>query len=180
MSILNISSIEKAIDKGNTETAEVLNHTRQTIIDRLKKDGSIDGGKDGMDCSLIFFDFQKNNIQYSAANNPIWIIRENELIELRPDKMPIGKHDKDNISFTQHDFGINKGDLIYTLTDGLPDQFGGPIGKKFMYKKLKDLLISISNENMNNQQAIINKAFNDWKGSLEQVDDVTLIGIKIS
>lgn len=180
MSILNISSIEKAIDKGNTETAEVLNHTRQTIIDRLKKDGSIDGGKDGMDCSLIFFDFQKNNIQYSAANNPIWIIRENELIELKPDKMPIGKHDKDNISFTQHDFGLNKGDLIYTLTDGLPDQFGGPVGKKFMYKKLKDVLISISNENMNNQQDIINKAFNDWKGSLEQVDDVTLIGIKIS
>jgi len=87
-----------------------------------------------MDCSLISFNIERSQFVYAAANNPIWIIRENKIIELQPDKIPVGKHDRDSISFTQHEVEIQKGDIIYTLTDGFPDQFGGPKGKKFMYK----------------------------------------------
>lgn len=179
MSILNISSLEKAVEQGLEAPADILNNTRNTIIHRLKKDGSAEGGKDGMDCSLINLNLKKLQLTYSAANNPVWIVREKQLLELHPDKMPVGKHDRDHIPFAQNSFELQKNDIIYTLTDGLPDQFGGAKGKKFMYKKLKELLISISSEPMTIQEGIINDAFINWKGELEQVDDVTLIGIRI-
>jgi serine phosphatase RsbU (regulator of sigma subunit) len=180
MSLLNITSLEKACEHY-TEPAEILNHTRETIIERLKKDGSAEGGKDGMDCSLISFNFTNNTITYSTANNPIWVAQENgtKLLELKPDKMPVGKHDKDKEPFTQNTVQLNKGDVVYSLTDGLPDQFGGPSGKKFMSKKLKELLLSISQEPMKEQGEKIKVILNDWKGNLEQVDDITLIGVRI-
>jgi len=179
MSILNISSLEKAVESGLTEPSEIFNHTRKTIIDRLKKDGSPEGGKDGMDASLVCFDFENLRMKYSAANNPVWIVRGSELIELSPDKMPVGKHDKDQIPFSQKEFTLQKGDLVYTLTDGLPDQFGGPKGKKFMYKQLKELLIANSTLEMNEQKQALQNALSNWKQTLEQVDDITLIGIKV-
>ncbi|MBK7667589.1 MAG: SpoIIE family protein phosphatase [Sphingobacteriaceae bacterium] len=93
--------------------------------------------------------------------------------------MPVGKHDKDHVPFTQHNLDLVKGDVVYTLTDGLPDQFGGPKGKKFMYKKLKELLITISQEPMKTQKEMLVETLNSWKGDLEQVDDVCLIGIRV-
>ncbi len=192
MSILNISSLESTVKEGFSEPAEILNHTRAKIIERLKKDGSAEGGKDGMDASLISFDFKNNTLSYAAANNPVWIVRslspfeggarragDVELIELAPDKMPVGKHDKDSIPFTQHTIELQKGDVVYALTDGFPDQFGGPKGKKFMYKNLKELLVSIAPKPMEEQKETLKAAFNNWKGTLEQVDDVCLIGVRI-
>lgn len=183
MSILNISSLEKAIEKEN-EPAEILNATRKLIIERLKKDGSIDGGKDGMDCSLCVIDKNKKTLYVSAANNAVWIIRKNEkevaeFIEIKPDKMAVGKHDKQDVSFTQQNIDLHTGDIIYTLTDGFPDQFGGPKGKKFMYKSLKELLASIVHLPMDEQRDKLEMSFNNWKGSLEQVDDVCIIGVRI-
>jgi serine phosphatase RsbU (regulator of sigma subunit) len=179
MSILNISSLEHAIENDKLQPGEILNHTRSTIIKRLKKDGSPEGGKDGMDASLICFDFNGNKFHYAAANNPVWVVRENEIIELPCDKMPVGKHDKDFVPFTQHDFETQKGDLVYALTDGMPDQFGGPKGKKFMYKKLKEMLVEISKDPMETQKLKLRDAINDWKGDLEQVDDICIIGVRI-
>ncbi len=228
MSILNISCLEKSVEEEKlTEPSDILNYTRTKIIERLKKDGSAEGGKDGMDCSLIclkfpspleterFDDPNKINtnhqrdgrvrMTYAAANNPVWIVRKRhcegdslkqsqtndeiallprnnetyELIELAPDKMPVGKHDKDFVPFTQHSIDLQKGDMVYALTDGFPDQFGGPKGKKFMYKQLKELLKANANMSMNQQSEILDNKFKEWKGNLEQVDDVTIIGIKI-
>ena len=178
MSILNISCLEKAIETL-IQPAAIFNSTRKTIIDRLKKDGSAEGGKDGMDASLICFDFLNLKLVYAAANNPIWVVRQNMLIELKPDKMPVGKHDKDQISFTQYEFNLEKEDVIYALTDGFPDQFGGPNGKKFMTKQLKELLISIAPLQMAEQNEILKSSLNNWKGNLEQVDDVCLIGVRV-
>ena len=179
MSLLNTSSLERAVELGISEPAEILNHTRQTIIERLKKDGSAEGGKDGMDCRLISFNKEKSKFVYAAANNHIWIIRNKELIELTPDKIPVGKHDRDSISFTQHEVEIQKGDMIYTLTDGFPDQFGGPKGKKFMYKQLKETLVSISDKPLAEQKQTLDAILKDWMGDTEQVDDITIIGIRI-
>ena len=132
-----------------------------------------------MDCSLLSLDFKNKTLSYSAANNPVLIVRKNEMIVCSPDKMPVGKHDKDNIPFTKHTIELQQGDVIYTLTDGMPDQFGGPNGKKFMIKRLKELLVSIAPLPMEEQKEMIKTTLNDWKSGNEQVDDVCLIGIKI-
>lgn len=176
MSILNISSLELAVKENLQEPADILNYTRKEIIDRLKKDG----GKDGMDASLIVLNSDKTKMNYAAANNPIWVVRNQEMIELKGDRMPIGSHDKENIPFSQKSFDLKAGDVIYTITDGFPDQFGGDQGKKFKSKQLKELLLTVSTMDMATQKETIERKFNKWKGDLEQVDDVTIIGIKIN
>jgi serine phosphatase RsbU (regulator of sigma subunit) len=178
MSILNISSLEKAIET-ETQASALLNATRQIIIDRLKKDGSAEGGKDGMDCSIVILDKDNMQLAYAAANNPVWIVRQNQLMEFKADKMPVGKHDKQDIPFTQHAIDLQKGDVVYTLTDGFPDQFGGTKGKKYLSKRLKDFLVSISGFPMSEQHRLLAEEFNAWKGETGQVDDVTVIGIKV-
>jgi ligand-binding sensor domain-containing protein/serine phosphatase RsbU (regulator of sigma subunit) len=180
MSILNISCLENAVGEMKlVEPGEIVNHTRLKIIERLKKDGSPEGGKDGMDCSLICFDFKQDKLTYAAANNPVWIVRGKEILEFAPDKMPVGKHDRDSVSFTQHTLDLLKGDVVYAITDGMPDQFGGPKGKKYMYKQLKELLISIASQPMQEQKVVLASSLNTWKGNLEQIDDVTIVGVRI-
>ena len=179
MSILNISSIEKAIEQKLLEPASIFNSTRKTIIERLKKDGSPDGGKDGMDASIICFDFPSNKFTYTAAQNPIWIVRDGALTEIKPEKMPVGKHDKDKVPFVGGVFEMKKGDVIYTLTDGFQDQFGGLKGKKFMVKKMREYILSISHLPMKEQYTRISEVFSNWKGDTEQVDDVCVIGVRV-
>ena len=178
MSLLNVTSLEKAIETY-TEPSDILNATRKIIVQRLKKDGSAEGGKDGMDCSLCVYDFKKKKLIVATANNPVWIVRGQEIIEIKPDKMPVGKHDKDNVSFTQQEIDLQKGDVVYTLTDGFPDQFGGEKGKKFMSKNLRELLSVNAQLPMSEQKEFLEQTFKNWVGNLEQVDDVTLIGVRI-
>jgi len=179
MSMVNINSLKEAVKEKIVEPSEILNYTRTTIINTLANDGSVDGGKDGMDCALLSFDFSSNQLNFSMANNPIWLIRDNEILEFAADKMPIGKHDKQNISFTHHQINLKKGDLIYSFTDGYADQFGGVKGKKFKYSNLKKLLLSISSKELDIQKEILNTEFENWKGDLEQIDDVCIIGVRV-
>lgn len=180
MSMLNISCLEKAIESERaSEPKDILNFTRRKIIETLSKDGSPEGGKDGMDCSLIRFDFDQQQLCYAAANNGIWIYRNGDLMEFAPDKMPVGKHVRDSLDFTQKTVDLQKGDIIYTFTDGLPDQFGGDKGKKFKYKTLKQLLIQNASLPMQQQAQKLEEAFIYWKGDLEQVDDICVIGVRI-
>lgn len=179
MSIANIACLKESITEGKTEANEILNETRKLIIEYLKNDGSTEGGKDGMDASLVVLNKEKTKLTYAAANNPVWVVRDQKIIELAADKMPVGKHDRDSIPFTNHNFELLKGDVIYTLTDGMPDQFGGAKGKKFMYKRLKDLLVSISGETMQNQYEKLINVLSEWKGDIEQIDDITIIGVRV-
>src|SRR5690606_38623118 len=115
---------------------------------------------------------EKNHLTFASANNSVFIIRNKEIIEFKGDKMPVGKHDKENELFTLHSFDLQKGDTIYTLTDGFPDQFGGDKGKKYMIKNLKNLLLEIAHYPLKKQEQKLANEFNKWKGSEEQVDDV--------
>jgi serine phosphatase RsbU (regulator of sigma subunit) len=172
-----------------SDSGEILNKTREIVIEEFEK--SDDDVQDGMDISLAVIDFDrendKANILWSGANNPLWILRkgDSEISEIKPDKQPIGKYDNLN-EFTTHKIELDKDDIIYLLTDGYQDQFGGDTeeekqkgGKKFKPSQFKDLLVSIRNEPMELQKKILNETFHTWKGSLEQVDDVCLIGIRI-
>lgn len=179
MSIVNIACLNEAVKEGITLPNEILNRARKEIITVLRRDGSVDGGKDGMDCSLISLNRERTKLQVASAHNPVWIVRNGKLIDIKADNMPVGKHDKQDNSFTLHEIDLQKNDVIYTLTDGFPDQFGGERGKKFMARKLKELVMSISEDPMIEQRQILEQAFKDWIGNLEQIDDVTIIGIKV-
>ncbi len=180
MSLLNISFLNEAINEKNLKnTNDILDHTRQRLIQSLTSDTNEGGGNDGMDCSLLCFDFKKMTLEFTCANNPILIIRNNELIEHTPDKMPVGKSPKLDQSFSKQEFQLQKDDIVYAFTDGYSDQFGGPKGKKFKYKHLCQLLLSSSPNELKLQQDLLQKEFGVWKGKLEQVDDVLVFGIKV-
>lgn len=180
MSMLNISYLnESIILKNISQPNEILNHIRSEIINSLNPEGSEEESKDGMDCILCSFDFTNNKLEYAAANNSFYIARNKELISCPADKMPVGKSPKEHEPFTLHSVDLQKGDIVYTLTDGLPDQFGGPKGKKYKYKQLEELLLANAHLPMDAQKAALEKSFTDWKSGYEQVDDVLLIGIRI-
>jgi len=179
MSLLNISILnEVMIEKKITRADLILNEARKDIVKSLNPTGS-EESKDGMDCILACFDFKNLKLEYAAANNSFYIVRDNQLITCTADKMPVGKSFGDTEPFTLHLVDLQKGDTVYMLTDGLPDQFGGPKGKKYKYKQLEDLLIANNEKPLAKQREILNTSFSSWKGNLEQVDDVLLIGIKI-
>ena len=131
-----------------------------------------------MDISLCCIDFSNNQLQYAGANNPLYLVRNNEIIITKADKQPIGGTGE-NKTFTNHSFEINKGDSIYIFSDGFADQFGGLKGKKYGYAQFRNFLLSIQNYSMSEQLNLMNEEFNNWKGELEQLDDVCLIGLKI-
>ena len=161
-------------EHGLTEPGKVLDKTREIVIQEFQK--SNEEVKDGMDialCSLI-----GTHLEYSGAHNPLWIVRNGQLIETKANKQPIGKFDK-ALPFTTHKFELKQGDTIYLFSDGYSDQFGGQFGKKFKAKSFKNLLLEIQHLNMLDQKNRIEEVFNTWKGSIEQLDDVCVIGLRV-
>ncbi|MFO0355907.1 MAG: PP2C family protein-serine/threonine phosphatase [Sphingobacteriaceae bacterium] len=181
MSLLNISFLNEAInERGIDKPNEILAHVRKRLIESLAIEGVSDGGNDGMDCSLMAFDFKTNTLEVTCANNPLLILRDNEIIEIAADKIPVGKSLKNEQNFTLHTLQLQKEDVLFAFTDGFADQFGGPKGKKFKYKQLCEVLNQKKNLPLSSQKEILLNLFNQWKGNLEQVDDVLLVGIKIN
>ena len=179
MSLLNISFLnEVIIEKKITRPDLVLDEIRNDIIKALNPEGN-EKAKDGMDCSLCCFDFEKMELTVAAANNPVWILRNGKLLEIKPDKMPVGMYTDELKPFSLEIFKIEKDDIVYTFTDGYADQFGGPKGKKFKYKQLEITLIANSDKPMAEQREILSTVFDAWKEGLEQIDDVLLIAIKV-
>ena len=161
-------------EHGITAPNEILNRTRNIIIEEFEK--SDEDVKDGMDIALCSIEGMK--LEYSGANNPLWIIREGVVIELKADKQPIGKF-LDPVPYALQEFELIKGDKLYLFSDGYIDQFGGEKGKKFKAKSFKELLISVQGESMTSQLEAIDKCFEAWRGDLEQIDDVCVLGIEI-
>ncbi len=177
VSVVCSNALNRAIKEFKlTETGKILDKTRDLVIETFEKSAS--EVKDGMDISLLCIDIKNKNIFWSGANNPLWYIQADELKEIKADKQPIGKTDYSK-PFTTHQIEYKEDTSFYLFTDGFADQFGGPNGKKFKYKQFSDLLIKNNNLSQSQQADIINKSFLDWKGDLEQVDDVCVIGIKI-
>ena len=163
---------------GITQPNLILEKSRDLVIDTFSE--SSEDVHDGMDIALCSLNTKTNLLQYAGANNPIWIIRKNasEIEEYKANKYPIGKCDMMK-SFTNHSIQLNAGDTFYIFSDGYPDQFGGSKGKKLKSKPFKKLLLSIVEQPISEQRVLLKKHFNDWKGNLEQVDDICVIGIRI-
>ncbi|PCJ28142.1 MAG: hypothetical protein COA97_02375 [Flavobacteriales bacterium] len=157
-----------------SDPGEILDKTREIIIQEFEK--SDDDVKDGMDIALC--SLEGNKLLYAGANNPLWIIRNGKIIETKANKQPIGQFDNPE-PYTTHAFELEKGDSIYIFSDGYVDQFGGEKGKKFKPKAFRELLLSIQDKSMEEQKKIIDDAFETWRGTIEQVDDVCIIGVKV-
>ncbi|MCC7331242.1 MAG: SpoIIE family protein phosphatase [Flavobacteriales bacterium] len=179
VSVICVNGLNRSVREYNlTEPGKILDKTRDIVITEFEK--SDEDVKDGMDISLCCLDFKSNTISWAGANNPLWIIRKGstQIEEIKANKQPIGKTETPQ-PFTTHSIEFNEGDTLYIFTDGYQDQFGGEKGKKFKAAQLKELLLSIQQENMENQRKIIAKTFDQWKGNLEQVDDVCIIGVRV-
>lgn len=177
MSMLGINLLsEIVIERKIKDPGTVLNQLREEIIRSLKTDEGY--SMDGMDCTFCRIDTEKQSIEYASANNSVYVIRKNELSDYKPQKMPVG-YMENYVPFITKVLQLHKGDVIYTFTDGFADQFGGEKGKKFKYSQLKNKLVSISHQPLKDQQQDLDSSFEKWKGALEQVDDVCIIGIRI-
>lgn len=177
VSVVCSNALNRTVKEFNlTSTGEILDQARELVLETFEK--STSEVKDGMDISLLCIDSKNKNIFWSGANNPLWYIQDNQLKEIKADKQPIGKTEYPK-PFTTHKIEYIENTTFYLFTDGFADQFGGPNGKKFKYKQFSDLLFKNKDLLQLEQSNIIDKAFTEWKGDLEQVDDVCVIGIKI-
>ncbi|HLC82525.1 MAG TPA: SpoIIE family protein phosphatase, partial [Bacteroidia bacterium] len=181
MSLLGISFLnEIVLERDKTEPNEILDDLRAEIKKAFTdKDNANIEMNDGMDCALCKFDLTNNTLHYATANNSIVVVRNGEVMHLTGDKMPVGKSPRDTVSFTLNTLQLEKDDMLYMFTDGYPDQFGGTDGKKFKVKNVKQLLHQISAHPIQEQHGYLNDYFESWRGNLEQIDDVLMVGIRI-
>lgn len=180
MSMLGMSMFKSIVAENDELHAdEILNDLRIRIIDSLHQTGKAGENKDGMDLALYIMDNTEMTLEYAGANNPLHIIRNGELLEIKADRMPIGIYEKSMQPFTKHVLKIEKEDMIYTFSDGYHDQFGGPDNKKFMSGNLKKLFAKISDNPVEKQHDILHKTITDWMKDTYQIDDILIIGVRV-
>ncbi len=181
MSIVNYNLLNKAVlEKNLVMPGEILDSVNYYLTHSLHQSYNEASIKDGMDITLLSINKKTNEIYFAGANNPIYIISEGKLMEVKADKFPVGAFIEENVqNFKSQKLNVKIGDTIYLFTDGYADQFGGPKGKKFKYKQFSDLLLGNCDKPLSQQQLILQQQFTDWKGNLEQVDDVCVLGIKL-
>lgn len=177
VSVICNNALNRSVREFNLKMpGEILNKTRELVIQEFEK--SEEEVKDGMDISLCVLNRDTQLLYWAGANNPVWICSNNELNEIKADKQPVGKHSLNN-PFTTHQINVLKGDVVYLSSDGYPDQFGGPEGKKFKVANLRNTLKSIYQLNTTEQHHTLEKIFSDWTGDFEQIDDVCVMGVRI-
>jgi serine phosphatase RsbU (regulator of sigma subunit) len=157
------------LDKLNKGVSETLNQTSEET--KLR---------DGMDIALCSVNFKTMELQYAGAYNPLLIVRNKEIIEIKADSIAIGSYTEiQRQSYTNHSLQLQKGDTIYVFSDGYSDQFGGPDGKKFKLNQFKTMLLNLNGVSMQQQQIALERSIEEWRGVLQQVDDMLIIGVKI-
>lgn len=135
--------------------------------------------RDGMDLSFCSIDTVGKTLEFAGAFNPVYIIRNGEIIEIKGDKSMIGPNiGLGRAPFTNHEIGLQDDDIIYLFSDGYADQFGGPEGKKFTFRRFRHLLLSIYDQPLSVQRHVLDKSLSEWKGELEQVDDILVLAVK--
>jgi len=180
MSIIGSEKLEDAVLQ-NTDTSEILKQLNKGIKTSLRQSNSDESTRDGMDIALCHVDTKNHIVKYAGANRPIWIIRkgQKEVEEIKATKKAIGGLTDDNQHFDSHELKLQRGDTIYISTDGYADQFSGQEGKKLMTKKFKEILLSIQDKTMQEQEKYLADFVEDWKAGTEQVDDILVIGLRL-
>ncbi len=179
MSLVGHNILQDIINHStNLSPAEIMNSLREGVINTLNANNSGRDTKDGMDMTLCCINYDTLELQYAAAFNPLYIVRNGELLQYDANKFPIGKFIGEKQNFTNNTLQLQKNDQLFIFSDGYADQFGGPKGKKFMVGSFRKLLKSITPLDVKKQKETLNTTLNNWQGEQEQVDDVLVIGVK--
>lgn len=181
MSIVGYNQLNNAVNVRKARSASIiLDELNAGVINTLNESNTESSIKDGMDMALCVFNFRESKLEYAGANNPMILIREEEVQLIRGDRFPIGVYEGGaSKPFTNNKIDIIKGDCIYLFSDGYPDQFGGPDNKKFMLRRFQEMLGEVHKLPMVQQKEILIQRLNDWRGANEQVDDILVIGIRV-
>jgi len=195
MSIVGSNLLKQAVkEKQLSQPAAILDELNKGVTETLRQrsdanpDGTVgtndtneEGIKDGMDIALCTIDYKKQFLEYAGAYNPLYLVRNDEITEIKADRQPIGIFMGEELQhFTNHKIKLQRGDTLYIFSDGYVDQFGGAQGKKFKSKQFKQLLLSIQNKSMPEQREILNQTIEQWQGTYEQTDDICVIGVRIN
>jgi serine phosphatase RsbU (regulator of sigma subunit) len=177
VSVVCSNALSRAVKEFSLiDPGKILDKVTELVVETFAKSSS--EVQDGMDISLAVIDESSSRVQWAGAHNPLWYFSEGAMHEITADKQPIGRSDRRR-NFTTHELNLQKGDRLYLFTDGYADQFGGPNGKKFKYKPFKELLESISKDPADDQREVLASVFREWRGKLEQVDDVCVLSIRV-
>lgn len=181
MSIIGYNQLNQAIitTKGGNP-AQILDHLNIGVSETLHQKDENSTSRDGMDISICSLNHKTRVLEYAGAFNPLYLLRNQEILQVKGDKFPIGSFlDRETPSFTNNTIQLEEGDILYIFSDGYADQFGGPRGKKMMYKGFRDLLIKNGDKDLSVQKDILKEHLFNWMGSEEQVDDILVIGVKV-
>lgn len=184
MSLIGYNLLNQiVIQKGIHKASEILTELHRQVRATLKQDQEVPEHRtkshDGMDVCLVVINKYDDTFEFAGANRPLLMLKNDEIIEIKPTKFSIGGEQiEEERSFENNYIEYETGDTIYMFSDGFVDQFGGPEQKKFSTKRLKQVILETKKESMNTQRALINMVWKEWKGDEEQVDDVTMIGIR--
>jgi len=180
VSMIGANGLNSAVrEHGLTKPAEILDLLNTYVSESLNKDDEESSVRDGMDMTLCAVDYENMTLEFAGANNPLYIIRNNKFLIYKADKFAIASFHPGTKKYKNHKIQLQKEDIVYVFSDGYADQFGGPKGKKFMYKKFRNLLLEIHNEPMSVQKQRLYESMKEWCGDIDQVDDILVIGIKI-
>lgn len=179
LTMLGFSFLNETISQdSNLLPGEILDNLRTKTKKALQNGNQPAENRDGMDMLVCIIDKEKKELQFAGAHRPLYVIRNQQLIEYKGDRMPIGAYYQDSQPFTTHTIKIQERDVVYMFTDGFADQFGHEDGKKFYISSFKDLLLNIHSQPLQQQEEEIQNTFYQWKGIQEQTDDVLVVGIK--
>ncbi len=179
MSLIGHNGLNQAVkERGRSRPSEVLKDLNKIAYDALHKDRDQYLVRDGMDMALCSLDPQKRILEYAGANCPLYIVRNGEVLHYPPDKNAIGSFDLNGKDFTDHRIQLEPEDMVYIFSDGYADQFGGEKGKKFLYRRFRELLLEISTQPVDQQRILLQESFNRWRGAHEQVDDILVMGMR--
>jgi len=180
MSMIGNSLLNEMIIENNIQDTDlILDQVSDKVKMSLEQKGQENQSKDGMDMVLCRLNEKKNELMFTGAKNSLVLIREGEVFEYKGDKRPVGFYLGKGIKFTAQNIKIKKNDMLYIYSDGFVDQFGGEKGKKYMAGKFKKFLLSISNQSAEDQQKSMEKEFANWLGTIEQIDDVCVMGVRV-
>jgi len=175
LTFLNEITFKMDILNANT----ILEILRRRVIKTLHQEGYDKRRLDGIDLSLVVIDINTKELQFSGANNPLYLVRDGDLKVFKGDTMPIGIQSRNSKPFTNHVMDIKKGDLIYMFSDGFMDQFGGKYGRKFLSRNFKALIKEIAYLPLDMQKKVLSETLDIWRGDYEQIDDILIVGLKV-